>query len=381
MYDGYYSFDWGTEKREDFWWYDEFNINLGQPKSTPINVFDSSNGQIQESVWKREFENGIAIVNSTGSRQTIKFDSEYEKIKSNQNPSINNGQKINSITLNSEDGTILLRPINEITESLYTNGSFARIFNQNGENIRSGFFAYNPDFRGGTKISTIDLDGGGRKETITIDDSKIEIISSYGFSKKTFYPYGQSYKSGISIAFADINNDQKLEIITGTKNGGSNEVKIFDNEGNLITSFYAYKKEWINLGVNVAAGDINGDGQIEIITGPSKIGGAHIKIFNYNGTKLISEFFAYDSYIGGSNVAVGDLNNDSIDEIVTGAGPSNEAIVKIFDFKGNLKNKWLAYSSQNKNGIEITISDVDQNGTLEVIALTTNVFTLSSLTQ
>jgi hypothetical protein len=25
LYDGYYSFDWGTDKREDFWWYDEFD--------------------------------------------------------------------------------------------------------------------------------------------------------------------------------------------------------------------------------------------------------------------------------------------------------------------------------------------------------------------
>jgi hypothetical protein len=378
LYDGYYSFDWSTSKRENFWWYDEFNVDLGNPKSTPINLIDSTNGQIKEGVWQREFENGIAILNSTDQNQTIKFDSEYEKIKSNQNPSINNGGKINELSLQSEDGTILLRPISEIKNSTFTNGSYARIFDNKGDNARSGFFAYSPKYRGGLKITKTDLDGGGRAETIIVDKSKIEIFSSYGFKKVSFYPYGENYKLGISIDFADTDHDGIKEIITGTENGGSNEIKIFNNKGKLITSWYAYKKEWRNLGVNVATGDVNGDGEIEIIAGAGHIGGPHVKIFNSNGKVLVNEFFSYEiNSMGGTHVATGDMDGNGIDEIITGAGSSNKPVVKIFNYNGDLQNSWLAYNSTRKNGVKITTTDIDKNGIDEIIAFTTNVFTLS----
>lgn len=380
MYDGYFSFDFGTQKREDFWWYDEFDLNLGQPKSTPVNLLDSRNGQIKDGVWQRDFENGLAIVNSTDKTQTINFDREYEKITSQQNYNINNGGKINSLTLTSEDGTILLRPIEKITQAVFSNGSFARIYNQHGDNIRSSFFAYNSKFKGGQQIAQLDLDGGGRQETIVTDKTKMTIYSDYGFIKNEIVPYGTNYGGGISLAFADLDHDGKLEIITGPENGASNEIKIFNSDGLLLNSWYAYKKEWARLGVNVAAGDINGDGEIEIIAGAGYRGGPHIKIFDKTGTNLISEFFAYDkNFNGGAYVASGDINGDGIDEIITGQGPTGQPIIKTLTYQGEMLKTWQPYYPKYGNGIKIAVTDIDNNNIAEIIALSTDVFTLSSI--
>ncbi|NCN07530.1 hypothetical protein GW933_02440 [Candidatus Falkowbacteria bacterium] len=378
MYDGYYSFDWGTEKREDFWWYDEFDVNLGQPKSTPINLLDFTNGQIKGGVWQRDFQNGLAIVNSTNDLQTINFDREYEKINSRQNSDINNGGKINSLTLMPEDGTILLRPIESIKQAVFTNGSFARIFNQNGDNIRSSFFAYNPKFNGGQKIAQLDIDNGGHDETVVVDKTKITIYSDYGFIENEITPYGTNYSGGISIAFADLDHDNKLEIITGPENGANNEIKIFNSDGVLINSWYAYKKEWARLGVNVAAGDVNGDGEIEIIAGAGYRGGPHIKIFDKTGATLISEFFSYDkNFTGGTYVASGDINGDGLDEIITGQGPTGKPIIKIFNYLGVLSKEWQPYNPKNNNGIRVAVTDLDDDNIAEIIALSTDVFTIS----
>ena len=377
MYDGYYSFDWGTQKREDFWWYDEFNVSLGQPKSTPINLLDKSNGQIQNSVWQRDFENGLAIVNSTDKVQTINFDREYEKIKSQQNPSINNGGKVDKITLQPQDGTILLRPIEEITNAIFINGSFARIFNIRGENTRAGFFAYNPKFRGSLKLAKIDIDGGGQLETAVIDNSSLKLLSHYGFEEVAIRPYGDKYNGGLAVAFADLDHDGNLEIITAPENGAANEIKIFDYQGNFLKNWYAFKKEWINLGVNLAAGDVNGDGEIEIIAGAGYRGGPHVKVFDKNG-QLISEFFSYDKkFRGGTYVAVGDLNGDNRAEIITGHGPGGQPQIKVFNYQGRLISDWFPYDAKKRSGVKVAVSDLDNNGIAEVIALTTDVFTLS----
>lgn len=378
LYDGYYSFDFGTQKRENFWWYDEFDFNLGQPKSTPVNLLDKSNGQIKAGVWQRDFENGLAIVNSTEKTQTINFEREYEKIKSTQNSDINTGGKINSLTLQPADGTILLRPIDEIKKAVFTNGSFARIFNKDGANTRSGFFAYNAKFRGGVKIAQMDIDGGGREETIVADKSTVKIFSAYGFLITEIIPYGDKYKGGLSLALADLDYDGRWEIITGPENGAANEIKIFNSDGLLINSWHAYKKAWGNLGINLAVGDTNGDGEVEIIAGAGPRGGPHLKIFDKTGQKVISEFFAGEKNArAGVYVATGDLDGDGQDEIITGTGPNSQPQIKIFDYQGQLIKSFSPYNSKAAAGVRVASADLDDNGQDEIIALTTDVFTLS----
>jgi len=78
-------------------------------------------------------------------------------------------------------------------------------------------------------------------------------------------------------------------------------------------------------GVSIAIGDVDQDGQPEIITGPGPGGGPHIKIFSLDGQifsldgQLESEFMAYDSnFTGGVRVMSDDLDKDGQDEILAG---------------------------------------------------------------
>ncbi|MGH8327315.1 MAG: hypothetical protein ACRET2_11175, partial [Steroidobacteraceae bacterium] len=54
--------------------------------------------------------NGIALVNPKGNgTQTVQLGGTFVKIKGTQDPSVNNGQTVTSVTLNDRDGIILLR--------------------------------------------------------------------------------------------------------------------------------------------------------------------------------------------------------------------------------------------------------------------------------
>lgn len=378
LFGGYFSFDYGTELREQLWWYDEYDAYLGKAKTAAVNLL-SSNSEMVAGIWKRDFENGIIIVNSTNKEQEIEFDSEYEKIHGSQDKTVNNGAIINSLNIDSGDGIILLRPIEEVKDSVYGNGSFARVFNESGKNIRTGFFAYDSKFKGGTEIIKTDINNDNAAETVVAEDNHILFYNSAGIRKQIIFPYGQKYSAGLSIAAADTDGDGKKEIIVGPKTGQANLIKIYDCYGRETgKSWNAFNSRWASLGANVAAGDINGDGKAEIVVGAGYGGGPQVRIFDGSGKLISGGFFAYDqAFRGGVNVAVGDVNDDKISEIITGPGYGGGPHVAIFSARGEKLGEWIAYDSKLKEGIRVIASDLDGDNKDEIVTLTTSVFTLS----
>ena len=135
------------------------------------------------------------------------------------------------------------------------------------------------------------------------------------------------HRGGVNVAAGDLDGDGRAEIVTAHASDGQPTVRTFHY--NLLTdtatpyrsAFNAYAAGFTG-GVTVAAGNLYNDGTAEIVTGPAGQGGPHIKIFNGDGSNINPGIFAYAAdYFGGVNVAIGDLTGDSRSEVVTGAGP------------------------------------------------------------
>jgi len=60
-------------------------------------------------LWRRDFENGIAIANASGSARSVDLGQTFRKINGTQDRSINDGSAVNRATLPAYDGIILLR--------------------------------------------------------------------------------------------------------------------------------------------------------------------------------------------------------------------------------------------------------------------------------
>ncbi len=182
----------------------------------------------------------------------------------------------------------------------------------------------------------------------------VDLTDSKGDKIKEFSAYTENYKNGISTASGDVDGDGKDEIVTGTGNGGGPQVRVFNADGEPKGQFFAYAENFRG-GVNVAVGDIDGDGVDEIVTGAGNGGGPHIRIFNDRGD-LMGQFFAYDkNFRGGVNVAVGDIDGDGVDEIVTGAGNGGGPQVRIFDRHGNVEGQFFAYDKNFRGGVRVAV--------------------------
>ena len=367
--DGYFSFDPGDQTHSQTWWYDEYDENLGRAESFSYNLLDQGNKEIKSGLWRRDFENGITLVNSTDQNQVYVFDQEeFEAINGTQDRRINHGAKVNLVNLKPKDGVVLLKINKEIRNTSFNNGSFIRIFNQQGNQTRNGFFTYQDNFSGNTQILITDLDNDNNDETLVNGNGVISIHQNNG-DVNSFVPY--NFSGSISFAVGDVNNNGINEIVTGAGFGGGPHIKIFSQDGQLLNEFMAYDQRFRG-GVDVAVGDVNKDGFEEIVTGAGFTGGPHVKIFSYNG-QLLNEFMAYDErFRGGVDVAVGDVNNDGIMEIITGAGPSGGPHIKVFSQDNQILSEFMAYNENDRNGIIVSSGDITGDGLDEILVGTNN---------
>ena len=187
--------------------------------------------------------------------------------------------------------------------------------------------------------------------------SLVKITDQDGKKDNEFYAYGSSFKGGVNLASGDINNDGQQEIITAAGLGGGPHVRIFDIKGKLVGQFFAFSSNFRG-GVNLASADVNNDGKDEIIAAQASAGNSEIKIFNGKGG-FLGSFYAYDNkFKGGINIAVGDVDGDGEDEIVTGLTAGKIPEVRIFKPAGVLQGQFLAYPKTFLGGVKVTVASV-----------------------
>jgi hypothetical protein len=158
--------------------------------------------------------------------------------------------------------------------------------------------------------------------------------------------------------------------VTGTGPGGGPHVKVFSQEATERASFFAYNSTFSG-GVNVALGDINNDGRLEIITGAGPGGGPHVRVFTDHGQPLDAwSFFAYSSgFAGGVNVAAADVNDDGDDEIIVAPVGNGGPHVKVYDIVNNTPTviaQFMAYDPGFTGGVSVTGLDGTDGKTFAV---------------
>jgi hypothetical protein len=253
--------------------------------------------------------------------------------------------------------------------------------------------AYGPDMKTGNKVVKGQFlgwvgDSGNAEETAShlhfeIYDSSGNALNPYEFLRQshTIYtpaaaypiqqgealPYGATINTKVQVAAGNFDSDTQKEYVTGTGIGSTSHIKVFNTDHSVdYDGFFAYGPDYTG-GVDVAAGDVDGDGIDEIITGTGPGSTTHVRIFKKNG-QAIGGFFAYDGFYTGVNVTAGDVDGDGIDEIITGTGPGSTTHIKVFKLNGQLVTNFFAYEGYYV-GADVASGDVDGDGRDEIVTV------------
>ena len=238
------------------------------------------------------------------------------------------------------------------------------------------FLAFDASFRGGVRVAMGDVTGDGVPDVIAAAGpggaAHVKVFNGTNLAVvQSFFAYDPTFTGGVYVAAGDVDGDGRADVVTGAGEGGAAHVKVFSGAtGATIRSFQAFDASFRG-GVRVAAGDVDGDGLDDVVAAAGPGGGSHVKVFSGATGAVLQSFFAFDpGFTGGVYVAAGDCDANGRADVIAGAGAGGGPQVKVFDPAGKVIQNFFAFApstQSTRNGVRVGSADLDGDGRLDIL--------------
>ncbi len=257
-------------------------------------------------------------------------------------------------------------------------GSTIKLYNAVTKTLVGTVQPLGATYTGGYRVATGDVTGDGVVDLVysTASSSLVGVINGQSiangqkFTQVTrFSAYSPNYTKPVNVAVGDINGDGFGDIIVAPGASGTSPlVRAFSGNGyGLLFSKLAYSASFSG-GVSVAAADVNGDRKADIVCVPFTGTSAHIVVFNGANGNLMQSFIATGAgSTNGFSVAAADLNGDKRADIILGALAGSSKVSVIDGRTSRTTSTFTAFGSSTTGARVGVIGDITGDGIAEIL--------------
>lgn len=246
-------------------------------------------------------------------------------------------------------------------------------------------------FTGGVFVAVADINGDGKADVIvTPDKGGGPVVVLYSGAKLSTGQTNEAaqllryfgiddppFRGGARATAGDMNNDGVPEVIVSAGFLGGPRVTIWDGAELLnktfkqLQNFFAFE-DTLRKGAFLAAGDVTGDGKVDIAYGGGPGGAPRVRLFDgasqlaqgniayldhIPGSQL-ANFFAGDSSVrGGIRLAFSNVDDDGKADLVTGSGEREPSRVRVYKGSELLANGADPALNQLIDPFNLTLDD------------------------
>ncbi len=241
---------------------------------------------------------------------------------------------------------------------------------------------------GGTSTITFDPTSDfnpGDQITVTITETILASAHSFAFTTITGAldepAFGKSSVStsadfALEVAIADLNGDGHLDLLSASFD--DNKIAWYENDGGASPTFSSGTSITTSASgaSHVLAGDIDNDGDMDVLSASSEISSNKIAWYENDGagTPSFTEIAINTTLSGASHVAIGDLDGDGDLDVLSTS--RNDNTISWYENDGAADPSFTTHdiTTSATDANYVSVGDIDGDGDLDVAAVYSSTF-------
>lgn len=191
----------------------------------------------------------------------------------------------------------------------------------------------------------------------------VTIINTSGKRLLSVQPFGKTFSGVITTAVLQL-ADGTSRFVAATNIKGSN-LAWYSATGKLLGRNQIYATD--THGLEIAAGDVNGDGNDELIV--AQVSGPEIRVYTVNRKRIALFTPRGKTFKQGWLITAGDTNGDGLADILaTPHVPAKTAKILTLSSAGKTLSSWSIGGLNGKSLLMIQAIDLDGDGRVEIVS-------------